>query len=70
MLRASNTFLEAQFLSLRWPGNLSGELGRPFPLNKRLLGSPSLAPSQQCPAGDQRAQSRVALAEGSSYRKH
>lgn len=31
MLRAFNILLEAQFLSLRGPGNLSNELGRPFP---------------------------------------
>lgn len=39
-----------------------------FPLNKRLLGSPSLSPSQ-CPARAQWRLSHVALAEGSSYRK-
>lgn len=67
MLRASHLSPQAQFLSLRWPGNLPDELGRSFPLNKssfRCTQSVPLPMPHWRPAA---AQSHVALAEGSRY---
>lgn len=50
MVRACNTSLEAQVLSLGWSGNSSGKMGRPYPPNKSFKVHP-VCPTPHCSAG-------------------
>lgn len=67
VLRASHLSPQAQFLSLRWPGNLPDELGRPFPLNKSSFRCTQSVPLPMPHWRPAVAQSHVALAERSRY---